>query len=71
MIHGLLSKYCRHCYREEDCVAEVQKLHRGMVNMEHCPESLKELFCEVSCTLKREMEKIGRNQVANLKLDLR
>ena len=41
MMHGLLSKYWRHCCRELDYVAEVQQLHRGMVNRGHCPKNLK------------------------------
>ena len=32
MIHGLLSKYWRHCCRIEDCRVEVQRSCRGMIN---------------------------------------
>ena len=66
MIHGLLRKYWRHFCREADYVAEVQQLRRGMVNMGHCPESLKTLFLEVSYSLNRETETMGLNRISEL-----
>ena len=71
MVHGLLSKHWRHFCREEDYVAEARQLHRGMVNRGNCPESLKQLFSEVSSRLNREKEAIGSNRVSKLQLDLR
>ena len=71
MMHGLLSKYWRHCCRELDYVAEVQQLHRCMVNRGHCPKNLKWLFYEVSCKLKRDNESIGFKREVKLQLDLR
>ena len=59
MIHGLLSKYWRHCCRIEDYRKEVQQLYRGMVNRGHCPAQLKQLFEEVSVSLEKEHSLVG------------
>ena len=41
------------------------------MNRVHCPESLKQLFLEVSCKLNRETENMGFNRIDELQLDLR
>ena len=71
MIHGLLSKHWMICCREEHYVVEVWQFCRGIVNRVHCPESLKQLFSEVSCRLTREKEMIGLRRVEELRLCLR
>ena len=59
MIHGLLSKYWRHCCRIEDYKNEVQQLYRGMINRGHCPAQLKQLFEEVSNSLEKRNSPVG------------
>ena len=69
MIHGLLSKYWRHCCRIEDYRNEVQQLHRGMINRGHCPEHLKKLFEEVSSSLAKGNSSVGTEVESRVHLD--
>ena len=72
MIHSLLNKNWRHCYRTEDCIAEVLKAHRVLINEFYCPAELRILFKEVSENLGKQhkMEEVIENQTVNLKLNI-
>ena len=68
MIHGLLSKHWRHCYRIEDYRKEVQQSHRGMINRGHCPTQLKLLFEEVGNILEKANSPVGKEVDSRINL---